>query len=333
MTMDQPTSPPPSTAGIHHVTALCSDAQQNIDFFTGVLGLRLVKITVNFDDPFSYHLYYGDARGTPGTILTFFVWPGTSPAISPAAIAGVQFAIPPQAADYWLSRLAAMQTPGRPITSVDGRSGVQITGPDGIHLELLCEDPPESANPSGGPLPDHVAISRIAGVTLASRRMQESAFLFSSELGLRAQEMAATDLHPATIALSVPGAPVPCLIIQERSKLAAGNFAPGKIHHVAFRARDAVQQKLFQQNLAAAKYRPTEIAQRLYFQSIYFLEPGGAVCEIATDGPGFAVDEPSGELGSGLKLPPWLETRRTKIERALPPLKLHNMTTVLNHHR
>ncbi len=326
MTMDQTILPPPSTAGIHHVTAICSDAQQNIDFFSGVLGLRLVKVTVNFDDPLSYHLYYGDVSGTPGTIMTFFVWPGVSPIISPAAIAGVQFSIPPGAADLWLSRLAGTQTPCRLMTSVDGRTGVEVTGPDGIHIELLCGDHPATATLSGGPSPDHAAISGIAGVTLASRRVQESAFLFSSELGLRAQEIAATDLHPATIALSVPDCPVPCVTIQERSSLAAGHFAPGKIHHVAFRARDMVQQKMFQQGLATAKYRPTEIMQRLYFQSIYFMEPGGAVCEIATDGPGFAVDEPAGELGSGLKLPQWLESRRSEIERALPPLKLNPVT-------
>lgn len=333
MMNDQTTSPPPSTAGIHHVTAICGDAQQNINFFSGVLGLRLVKVTVNFDDPSSYHLYYGDARGTPGTILTFFVWPGVSPVISPAAIAGVQFSIPHNATDFWLRRLAGTQTPCRPMTSVDGRMGLEVTGPDGIPLELLCEDQPPSAIPSGGPPPDHAAISRITGVTLASRRVPESAFLFSSELGLRAQEIAATDSHPAAIALFVPGAKVPCVIIQERSRLAAGHFSPGKIHHVAFRAHDAIQQKMFQQGLAAAKYRPTEIAERFYFQSIYFMEPGGAVCEIATDGPGFAVDEPEGELGGALKLPPWLETRRSEIERALPPLKLHPVTDVSNYLR
>lgn len=309
-----------ATAGIHHVTAICSDAQQNIDFFCGILGLRLVKITVNFDDPGSYHLYFGDEGGSPGSLLTFFVWPGAAPSISPAAIAAVRLAAPRESMDFWLGRLQNSAVPCRKIQSVDGSPAIHVTAPDGLHVELVsgaeCR-PPASAF---GVIPAAAAIGGIAGVVFASRRKAESAFLFSSELGLRAWEPSTGELPQTDILLRPSTGSYPCVAVTDRSKAATGHFAPGMIHHVAFRARDEAQQAAFRNGLIHARHNATEPLNRVYFRSIYFLEPGGAVCEIATDGPGFAVDEPLMELGRRLCLPPWLEDQRPQILQRLPPL-------------
>ena len=316
-----------ATAGIHHVTAICSDAQRNVDFYCRILGLRLVKVTVNFDDPGSYHLYYGDASGSPGSILTFFVWPGATPSISPAAIAAVQLAIPSDSTGFWLSRLEHSAIPCRRIQSPDGAPAIQVTAPDGLHVELAGRDEIACPASASGDIPAATSICGIAGVVFASRRKAESAFLFSSELGLRTLESPAGNLPTADILLRTTAGTYPCVTVTDRSKAATGNFAPGMIHHVAFRARDDAQQAAFRAGLIHARHNATQPLNRVYFRSIYFLEPGGAVCEIATDGPGFAVDEPPEALGSRLCLPPWLEDQRPQILQRLPPLDLPFGTT------
>jgi glyoxalase family protein len=305
--------------GIHHVTAVASDPQRNLDFYAGVLGLRLVKRTVNFDDPTTYHFYFGDYTGRPGSLVTFFPWPRARRGRQGAGQVGVtSFAIVPGAVGYWLERLIRYQVRfEQPATRFDGERVIAFKDPDGMLLELIAHPGAEAGEAwSASDIPAEYAIRGIYSVTLWEEGHEQTAHLLVDHLGFRAIReqgsifrYAANGGHLGSIVdlRVVPG-------------LWTGTMGAGVVHHVAFRAAGNDEQVVARERLAVAGLNITPQLDRRYFQSVYFREPGGVLFEIATDGPGFTIDEPEATLGRALKLPPWLEERRFEIEALLPTI-------------
>jgi glyoxalase family protein len=306
--------------GLHHITAIAGDPQSNLDFYTGVLGLRLVKLTVNYDDPATYHLYYGDGQGHPGTILTFFPWPGAPHGrIGTGQASVVSFAVPEKSLVYWRERLRQYQVEFEEARSAFGEEMLSLTDSDALQLELVSTP---NANPDriweNGPVPGSYAIRGFHHVTLSESRYESTASLLTEVLGFKPIQQigsrlryAAGDGGPGTM-VDLTCAP------QER----LGRIAVGTVHHVAWRTPTDIEQAEWRKLLDRLDYGVTPIIDRTYFHSIYFREPGGVLFEIATDPPGFAVDEPRDQLGASLQLPPWLERDRGELERLLPPVKL-----------
>jgi len=305
--------------GLHHVTAITSDAQQNIDFYCGLLGLRLVKLTINFDDPGSYHLYYGDESGRPGTALTFFAWPGAHRGrIGPPQVSATAFAVPAAALEYWASRLKDKSVE---LQSSDrlGDGVISFSDPDGMALELVGVADSKGNPWSDGPIPLAHAIRGFHSVTICEDGYENTARLLSDVMGFSAAgeerdrfryRAGSGDGFASIVDLQ-------CVPDARRGELGAGI-----VHHVAFRTPDDRQQEAWRQQIAGLGFNISPIMERIYFRSIYYREPGGVLFEIATQTPGFTVDEPVEKLGTGLMLPPWLESHRTQIERVLPPLRL-----------
>lgn len=304
--------------GIHHVTAIASGPQRNHDFYTGVLGLRLVKTTVNFDDPGTYHFYYGDELGRPGTIMTFFPWPD-----APRGHRGVgqmtvtSFAVPPGTLDAWTRRLEAA---GVEITGRRERFGEEVLSlddPDGLRLELV-EVSEKSDLPSwdGAGVPPGEAIRGFAGAALAERDVGATARL------LEAMEMTLVGEAEGRTRFTVgTGAERAHLDVVARPDGVPGRAAAGIIHHIAFRVSGDESELAWRERLLGLGFHVTEVRDRQYFRSIYFREPGGVLFELATDPPGFTHDETPAELGTVLKLPPGLEKDRSRIEEILPELR------------
>jgi len=307
-----------SSPGIHHITAIARDPRRNVQFYRDVLGLRLVKKTVNFDDPGTYHLYYGDAAGNPGTIMTFFPWPtaGKGRAGVGAAVE-TAFAIPRGAVGYWLERLIAKGVDHDPPVKRFGETVLGLRDPDGMHLELVAIDAVEGlAAWAGGPVPAEHAIRGFAGQTLWVDAREGTAKVLTDGLGYR--EAGREGAYARYVA---DGGAIGLRIdLRDASGFTRAAMGAGTIHHVAFRATDDAAQAEMGKRLAGLGLRVTEQMDRNYFRSVYFREPGGVIFEIATDAPGFAVDEDAGALGETLKLPAWLEPHRGEIERALPAL-------------
>jgi len=312
------------THGIHHVTAVAGDPQANLDFYTGVLGLRFVKRTVNFDDTATYHLYYGDETGTPGTALTFFPFdggrggrPGRGQAVATA------FAVPAGSLDYWAERLAdADATVGDRRTRF-GAGVLSFEDPDGQPLELVEIEPGADwpIEPwDGGPVPAEHGIRGFFGVTLHSAEPEATERVLEV-LGLaRVGSETEADDGAERVRYAADGDHATVVDVLHRGP-PRGRPGVGTVHHVAFRAPDEDEQLAWREELQDAGQFVTPQKDRQYFRSIYFREPGGILFEIATDGPGFAADESVDELGSALKLPPWLEDERERIESSLPPLE------------
>jgi glyoxalase family protein len=304
--------------GIHHVTAIASDPQRNLDFYTGVLGLRLVKLTVNFDDPGAYHLYYGDEVGHPGTILTFFAWPG-----APHGRRGTQqatttsFSIPESALGYWMERFRVHGvTFEKPIVRPDEETLV-FFDPDGLQLELVAHDAAEARDPwREGPVPGERAICGFHSVTLSEQQYERTASLLMETLGFRLAHESGERLR---YRINHGGTGAMVDVLRQPNGM-PGSVAVGSVHHVAWRTPDDEQQLAWRQEIGRTGLDVTQVMDRQYFRSIYFREPGGVLFEIATDPPGFAVDETVEQLGTQLKLPPWLEPMRADIERGLPPV-------------
>jgi glyoxalase family protein len=308
-----------SLLGIHHVTAITSDPQRNLEFYTGFLGLRLVKVTVNFDDPGSYHLYYGDREGHPGTIMTFFAWPGAPRGRQGTGqINATAFSIPQASLGYWLGRLHEHNIQYEGPTSRFGEQVLSLRDPDGLVTELVAH-PGEntSAGWENGVIPAEHAICGLSSVTLWEDDYEQTARLLTDTLGFR---LVSEEQNTFRYALGTGGAGTR-VDVRNANGFWSGKIATGTIHHVAWRvATDEAQQK-WRQILDEGDFNVTPILNREYFHSIYFPEPGGVLFEIATDPPGFAVDEPVEQLGTQLKLPPWLEAQRAQIEHTLPPLR------------
>lgn len=328
---------PDALPGIHHITAITGDAQRNHDFYTTTLGLRLVKVTVNFDDPGAYHLYYGDGLGRPGSILTFFVWPGGKAGRSGAGqIAGLGFAVPTAALDFWHARLTERGVDVTVLPALFGEPQLGLRDPDGLAIALVGTDLPAADNAWSGPVPPEQAIRRFHSVTLLEADPQRTARFLTETLGFHPEHtLLPTIGAPAEILQRFPmerlaiqrfasGADEPgaLAIVLPTFEARRGIVAAGSIHHVAWRAADDAHQLEWRSALSHAGAQVTPVLDRCYFHSIYFHEPGGALFEIATDPPGFTIDEPLDALGTALQLPSWLEPERAAIRAALPPLRL-----------
>jgi catechol 2,3-dioxygenase-like lactoylglutathione lyase family enzyme len=304
--------------GLHHVTAIAGEPQTNIDFYAGVLGLRLIKLTVNFDDPTTYHLYYGDGQGHPGTILTFFPWPGSMRGrIGTGQVTRTSFAVPENALDYWVERLSGHAVAVKESRSLLDERALAFEDPDGLQLELVSS---RDANPARawehGPVPFEFAIRAFHHVTLSEDGYESTAELLTETLGFRLVDSKENQFRYA-VAAGGTGATVDLRCMPDGRP---GRVAVGTIHHVAWRTPTDEQQLLWRP--ALRRYNVTPVIDRKYFHSLYFREPGGVLFEIATDPPGFTVDEPLSELGSHLLLPPWLEPSRAELEAVLPEVHL-----------
>lgn len=310
-----------ATAGIHHVTAIASDPQRNLDFYAGVLGMRLVKRTVNFDDPTTYHFYFGDAAGTPGTILTFFPWPDARRGRQGAGqVAVTAFAILPSSVGFWIERFIKYHVEfSQPVSRFDDERVIAFKDADGFMGELVAHSSAESrAGWSGAAVPVDHSIRGIYSVTLWQESCDLSGKLLTETLGFEpVREQASIFRYAAsgqTLGSIVDLRCVPGLW--------PGVMGAGTIHHVAFRAPDDLAQARARAELVELGYNVTPQIDRDYFHSVYFREPGGVLFEIATDPPGFTIDEPEESLGRALKLPQWLESRRFEIEALLPNIRL-----------
>jgi predicted esterase/catechol 2,3-dioxygenase-like lactoylglutathione lyase family enzyme len=304
--------------GIHHVTAIVEEPQENIDFYTQVLGLRLVKQTVNFDDPYTYHLYYGDEQGRPGTIVTFFPWPaGRRGSRGTGQISAIAFRVPAGALGFWQERLSDI---GWHFGGPEERSGAQVLSlydPAGLLLELV-EQPGEERGPasSSSDVPQDAAIRGLFGVTLTLAQVEATAAFLTERLGFRQLESGQGRWCYAI------GAGMDTAVVEliGRADVPRGEVAAGSVHHVAWRVADTPALLDWQAELQRQGANVTAVRDRQYFRSIYFREPGGVLFELATDPPGFAIDEAPAALGARLMLPPWLEPQRSDIERRLPPI-------------
>jgi glyoxalase family protein len=306
--------------GLHHITAIAGDPQANLAFYAGVLGLRLVKRTVNFDDPHTYHLYYGDGAGSPGSILTFFPWPGAPRGRRGSGqTTATAFSVPAGSLGWWVDRLkAAGVSFDGPAPRFDDEA-VGFDDPDGLRLELIGVTGPDPRAPwAGGGVPAEHAIRGFHGVTLTEESVERTAALLTGTLGFRAAG-GKGNRHRFESIDAAPGSRIDLLHAPGTPR---GVVAVGTIHHVAWRARGDADQERWRASIAALGTHVTPVVDRSYFRSIYFREPGGVLFEIATDAPGFAIDEPLERLGESLRLPPWLEPRRAEIEEALPALEL-----------
>src|SRR5437660_529247 len=309
----------PALPGIHHVTAISADVQANVDFYAGLLGLRLVKTTVNFDDPGSYHLYYGDELGRPGSAMTFFVWPGAPRGRQGTGqVTATAFSVPAASLDFWAARLEAADVAAEPRQRRRGDEVLPFRDPDGMRLELVAAPEPDSREPwARGPVPAEHAIRGFHSVTLTLAGYEETERLLTGTLGFepavserdRSRFRARGEAGRVVDLLSMPDAP---------SSLTAA----GTVHHVAWRTPDDAQQLAWREAVAKAGHDVTPVLDRQYFHSIYFREPGGVLFEIATDTPGFTVDEPADRLGTGLRLPPRLEAVRRELEARLPAFRV-----------
>ena len=308
----------PQTTGIHHVTAISGAPQRNVDFYAGTLGLRLVKKTVNFDDPETYHLYYGDGAGSPGTIMTFFPWahaPGGR--IGAGQLVVTSFSIPAASLGYWMERLIERGVRFEKPRDRFGDTVLSFEDPDRLRIELVAT---EDGRPgwSGGPVQAEHSLRGFHHVALAVETTDQTASLMTETLGFRR-----VDETEGRIRLAAgEGGPGDLVDVVTAAGFPHGSLGVGTVHHVAFRVRDEETQLALREEVAAFGYNVTPVLDRNYFRSIYFREPGGVLFEIATDPPGFAVDEAEEELGTHLMLPPWLETRRDRLEEVLPPLRI-----------
>jgi glyoxalase family protein len=311
--------------GIHHVTAITGDASGNVRFYTDSLGLRLVKKTVNQDDLSAYHLFYGDAIGSPGTEVTFFDWPH-SPLTVPGAgtIAPVALRVPgADALSWWEARLDDLGVAHGPIEERDGHGVLPFADPEGQRLELVDDGgAPGGQAWSGSSVPPERAITGVHDVTITSALPEETTAVLTRLLGFRQAGGGRLPDGSGSVAVFETGAGGPGAQVRVVSPRAPSLGQPGVggVHHVAFRTHDEAEQREWRERVAAAGLNVTPIIDRYYFHSIYFREPGGALFEIATDGPGFVADEPLETLGQSLALPPFLEGRRAEIEAGLRPI-------------
>lgn len=306
-------------SGIHHITAIASSASENLGFYEAVLGLRLVKKTVNFDDPHTYHLYYGNAAGSPGTIMTFFPWEKLPRGKTGAGmVTATAFSIPMDSAQYWRKRLNAHGIE----TSAGERFGdslIQFEDPHGLALELI-ETPTalSTVTQNSGPQSEPHPIAGLHSATALLRTLEETQSLLMDSMG-----MVLHDKEINRYRFKMKGADsfghFYDVVIDDQAKV--GRQGGGTVHHIAFRTPTDDEQQYWQQSLRDSGFSVTPVRDRKYFKSIYFHEPGGVLFEIATDPPGFAVDEPPEKLGRDLKLPDRYEPMRGEIEERLPVLQ------------
>lgn len=335
--------------GIHHITAIARNPQRNVDFYSGVMGLRLVKLTVNFDDPTTYHLYYGNSLGHPGTILTFFPWSEAPTGYrGTGQVSTISFLIPSGSMSYWIDRL---KSNGISFVGPSERFGdefVSFHDPDGLMLELISPssttsqgqlqlEPTDNYTWKENPIGKEHAIKGFHSATLSEEGYERTASLLTDTLGFKLiakdnkedrfrfgilKENNDSQEEGTITTKSSPSSIGSFVDIVCQPEISRGYVGIGTVHHIAWRATDDKHQlDLRKRIVEQAKLNPTPVIDRTYFHSIYFREPGGILFEIATDPPGFAIDERPEDLGKQLKLPEWLEPVRAKLEHLLPPVK------------
>jgi len=304
------------TSGLHHVTAISGEPQATVDFYAGVLGLRLVKRTVNFDDPFTYHLYFGDERGSPGTIVTFFPWPGAGRGRGGnGQVNVISLAVPRNSLGWWLERLISKGVAHEGPVRRFGDQVLTLKDQDGIALELVACAPAAPGGAWGrGSVPADHAIRGVHGVTLWEEALAPTAEFLTGVMGFRAAGSEGS-IHRFEGGSGGAGT---IADVRVASGFWSAAMGVGTVHHVAWRTGNDATQLAARGALMEAGIPVTPVKDRQYFKSIYFHEPGGVLFEIATDAPGFATDEPLETLGTMLKLPPWLEAQRDAIAKKLP---------------
>ena len=309
--------------GLHHITAIAGPAQENLDFYAGVLGMRLVKKSVNQDDPGTYHLFYADAEGHPGSDLTFFPWAEMAPPrIGHGLAVEVSLEIPAGSLDFWGSRL---QKYGVPLGAIEQRFGdrvLPLVDPHGLKVALVEPRvaPQRSFTPwDGSGVPNERQLRGLYGAQVWEREAELTDTFVADVLGFeRLGE------ENGIVRYGFAGS-AGVLDVRETPEGRRGAWGVGCIHHLAWRVDDEEHQYEMRSRVEASGHHPTPVIDRFWFKSVYFKEPGGVLFELATDGPGFAVDEEAAHLGETLVLPPWLEPARPRIEEVLPPLKLHQV--------
>lgn len=306
--------------GLHHVTALTSDAQQNIDFYAGILGLRMVKKTINFDSPDVYHFYYGNETGDPGTILTFFPFPGIPKGRKGnEQVTVTSFSIPENSLDYWLKRLdmfkIAHQKPRERFEEIF----IYFEDPDGLGLELVANKTDDRRGFTYGHIPEESAIKGFYGITLGEDKYENTAWFMTNQMDHNLVAEKANRFR-----FSAGKSSVGFVDILDSPDSKEGREGSGTVHHVAFATPDDQTQVDFREKLLVSRVvSPTAVIDRQYFHSVYFREPGGVLFEAATSDLGFTIDESPEHLGEKLKLPYWEEKNREEIENLLTPVELN----------
>lgn len=306
--------------GLHHVTAVARDPQRNIDFYRNVLGQRFVKRTVNFDSPDTYHFYFGDEIGSPGSILTFFAWPQMRRGVSGnGETNSVAYKVPVNSLEFWQEHLKKNNVSTNPIESRFGERVLSFEDPDSMRVELIeSESNSSTKHWQDGPIPEQFALQGFHSVTLWVDELEPTADLLTKNMGYQAagqEEKRYRFIGDKKVSGYIVD------IVHRPGKMNA-NFGAGSIHHIAFRVPNDEAQLEYQSAIRDAGFRITEVMDRNYFHSIYFREHAGVLFEIATDTPGFDVDEPIPTLGETLKLPEWFEPNRKAIEESLLPITL-----------
>lgn len=304
--------------GLHHITAIAGKAKPNLDFYTRVLGLRLLKKTVNFDDPGTYHLYYGDEKGSAGTIITFFPYEGSPRGRAGSGMATtIGYAVPEGSFDFWIRRFQAHGVSYGVPAERFGERYLPFQDPDGLQLELVIPKGGDARKPwETEEVKAAVATRGFHSVTLTLRNIKATAAVLTDIFGYQLQDQQENHYRYRTDA--VEHAAVIDLLLQPDAS--QGNGSAGTIHHIAFRVKNEEVLMQFREKVARKGLSITDKIDRNYFYSLYFREPGGVLFEIATDNPGFGIDEPFDQLGSSLLLPPQYEPHRAKIEAVLPKL-------------
>jgi glyoxalase family protein len=304
--------------GLHHITAIAGDAQRNYNFYTQVLGLRMVKKTVNFDDPYTYHFYFGDEVGSPGSILTFFPWSGVRQGRNGTGMAtAIGYSVPKDSLSYWTDRFERYGIRYNAIQERLGEQYLSFSDPDGLAIDLIVPQKVDERKPwETDEVKAGVALKGFHSVTLSLRSIQHTADILTNIFGYRLLKQEGNRYRFITDA--VEGANIVDLL--EFPSVPAGINAGGTNHHVAFRVKDDLALMEYREKILSKGFNITPKIDRNYFYSLYFREPGGVLFEIATDNPGFAIDEPVEALGKSLKLPPQYEATRKNIEAVLPQL-------------
>lgn len=303
--------------GIHHITVLAGDAANNADFYTRILGMRLVKKSVNQDDPGTYHLFYGNQSANPGSSLTFFPWPNAvkgEPGTGESVNVGLQ--VPENSDEYWRDRLNGFNISYDEL-SVFGRPALRFQDPDGLELDLIFEgDAKEKVDNVDYAIPAEFTIQGFWGTRLSLTEREGTEFILKELFDFELREEQGNQFLYQT------DAPVGHSVIIEISEQKRGKNGRGIVHHVAFRAEDKAELDNMRKKVGGFGLHPTQIIDRHWFRSVYYREPGGVLFEMASDDPGYTVDEEFEKLGEKLILPPWLESRRSQIESILPDINI-----------
>lgn len=322
-----PTDPNPAVHGLHHVTVIAGDPQENVDFYTGALGMRLVKKSVNQDAPDTYHLFYADEVGSPGTDLTFFPWPDL-PTARPRVgqIVEVPLAVPRGSLPYWQERLAEHNVPTQDIETRFGERTLPFEDPHGLRLALVETDDDRTFEPwSHSPVPAEHQIRGMHAVRMWQHELEPTETLLTEVMGF---DKVGTDedWHRYGVEGGGSGTLAEVKVVDQSPRTSNRVGGTGAVHHAAWRMHDSDEERALRSVIEQAGLQPSPQIDRFWFKSVYFREPGGVLFELATDGPGFTVDEDPADLGRSLVLPPSLEDRRDEIEADLPPLDTSSPT-------